>query len=211
MVTTHPSSTSPLAGWKLALHVPTPADWKVGGTPRPGTGTVAGATSATPARSTADSGGASPELAPWQRVDAAWPTIANSPSGLDGDAQKLVRRLLTQAAGQRLARRHDLEADRLWMWQPQPGLADYTRQRRFYAPGLGRFHPLDVWEALRKEAALALEVIATPPGALGGAEVWQELVALQCQRIGQLHAELQRRLGAARALATLQGMLEALT
>ena len=148
-------------------------------------------------------------LAPWERVDAAWTVIPNSPTGLDGDAQKLVRHLLTQAAGHRLQHRRRLEADSLWFWEPSPHLAEYVRQRRFYAPGLYRFQPLDLWQVLRKEATLGLEVIATPPGVLG-VEVWQELLELQCQRIGQLYVELRRQLGAARAKGELQHILETL-
>ena len=142
-------------------------------------------------------------------MDAAWPVIPNSPTGLDGETQRLVRHLLTKAAGQRLARRRQLAATRLWVWEPSPHLAEYVRQRRFYAPALARFLPPDLCILLRTEARLALEVVATPPGVLG-AEVWQALLELQCQRIGQLHASLQDWLGGTRAQQELQGILEGL-
>ena len=183
---------APLTGEPSALQGPTPADLP-------------------PAANGGQETGGTPHSAPWQRVDAAWPVIPNSPTGLDGDAQKLVRHLLTRAAGQRLSNRRQLEAERLWMWKPMPHLADYTRQRRFYAPALYRFPPLDLCRMLRDEARLALEVIATPPGALGGAEVWQELVELQCQRIAQLTAALQGWLGSTQAQQALQHLLEGLT
>ena len=128
---------------------------------------------------------------------------------MDEDAQRLVRHLLTKAAGLRLQRRRTLEADRLWVWEPTPHLADYVRQRRFYAPGLSRFQPPDLYGLLRTEARLGLEVVVTPPGVLN-VEVWQELLELQCQRIGQLYSELQRSLGVVRAQQELQQILEAL-
>ncbi len=149
------------------------------------------------------------EAAPWQRLDAAWPVITNSPTGLDGDAQRLVRSLLTQAAGKRLQRRRQLETAALWIWEPIPHLAEYVRQRRFFAPGFARFQPLDLCQMLRKETRLGLEVITTPPKVLG-VEVWQELLELQCKRIGQLYSELQRLLGQARAQQELRSILEVL-
>ncbi len=154
-------------------------------------------------------GEASAPLAPWQRLDAAWSPIAKSPTGLDGDAQRLVRSLLTQAAGRRLRRLRQLEDARLWIWEPLPHLAEYVRQRRFYAPGLVRFQPPVLYAILRQEARLALEVLTTAPGVLG-VEVWQDLLELQCQRIGQVYGALRAWLPALRARQELQEILEGL-
>ena len=175
---------------------------------------AAGATSASPSSSLSNAvgegrGEASAPLAPWQRLDAAWSPIAKSPTGLDGEAQRLVRSLLTQAVGQRLRRRHQLEAARLWVWEPIPHLAEYVRQRRFYAPGLARLQPIELYALLRKEASLALEVLATPPSVLG-VEVWQDLLELQCQRIGQVYGALHAWLPAMRAQQELRQILEGL-
>ncbi len=148
-------------------------------------------------------------LAPWRRLDATWPVIANSPSKLDGDAQRLVRSLLTQAAGEHLKRRRQLDAASLWIWEPRPHLAEYVRQRRFFASGLYHLFPLDLFRMLRTEASLGLELLETPPSVVG-VEVWQELLALQCQRIGQLYAALQHALGRLQAQEALQAILEGL-
>lgn len=156
--------------------------------------------------STTDGAAPPPPLALWERVDATWPVIANSPTGLDGDAQRLVRHLLTRMAGQRLSRRRQSDAA-AWMWEPDPQMADYVRRWRFYAPGLYRFQPPDLYDLLYTEARLALEVVTTLPGVLT-LEVWQELLQLQCRRIGQLYAALQRCLGSAQAQAALQRLLE---
>jgi hypothetical protein len=150
------------------------------------------------------------EAAPWQRLDATWPVIANSPSKLDGDAQRLVRSLLTQAAGEHLKRRRQLDAASLWIWEPRPHLAEYVRQRRFFASGLYHLFPPDLFRMLRAEASLGLELLTTPPSVVG-VEVWQELLALQCQRIGQLYAALQHTLGRLQAQEALQAVLEGLT
>jgi hypothetical protein len=135
--------------------------------------------------------------------------IANSPTGLDGDIQRLVRRLLTEAAGKRLARRRRLETTFTWIWEPRPDLADHVRQRRFLVPSLSRFPPLDLLSLLRTEASLALEVLTTQPGVVG-IEVWPELLTLQCQRIGQIYSALERWLGRLRAQDALGGTLEGL-
>src|SRR5579883_2372766 len=143
------------------------------------------------------------------RGDATWPVILKSPTGLDGDAQRLVRSLLTKAAGKRLARRRHLDDTLRQLWEPTPDLADFVRQYRYYAPGLYRFHTPDIYGLLYTEARLTLEVIETAPGVLG-VEVWQELLELQCRRIGQLYTELQRCLGYQQAQAALQRLLEGL-
>src|SRR5579885_2057908 len=195
---TPPTSSTPQSAGTPTLQGPTPAGQETGGTLHPSqqaAGGMPNADAATPA--------------PWQRLDATWPTILKSPTGLDGDAQRLVRSLLTQATGKRLQRRRQLETAALWIWEPIPHLAEYVRQRRFFAPGFARFQPLDLCQMLRKETRLGLEVITTPPKVLG-VEVWQELLELQCKRIGQLYSELQRLLGQARAQQELRSILEVL-
>ncbi len=208
---TPPAFSTHLAGFQPAVQAarPTPAGQETGGTPLPGQRDAAACTTASPSISLSTSGEGRGEAAPWQRLDAAWPVIDKSPTGLDGDAQRLVRSLLTQAAGKRLQRRRQLQAAALWIWEPIPHLAEYVRQRRFFAPGFARFQPPDLCRMLRKETRLGLEVLATPPKALG-VEVWQELLELQCKRIGQLYSELQRLLGRMRAQQELQSILEAL-
>ena len=175
---------------------PAPAGQETDGTrPRP-IQQGAGAISATPA--------------PWQRVDALWPVVTDSPTKLDGDCQRLVRSLLTQAVGKRLQRRRQADDTLLRLWEPNPYLAEYVRLGRFYAPGLVRFRPPDLYHLLLNEAGLMLEVLETQPGVLG-VEVWQELVELQCRRIGQVYAALQCLLGRTQALDALQRLLEGLT
>jgi hypothetical protein len=186
------------------LPAPTPASTAAGAAPH-----QTSPTDALSNRVGEGRGEASTALAPWQRLDAAWSPIAKSPTGLDGDAQRLVRSLLTQAVGQRLRRRRQLDAARLWVWEPIPHLAEYVRQRRYYAPGLARLQPIELYALLRKEASLALEVLATPPGVLG-VEVWQELLELQCQRIGQVYGALHHWLPAMRAQQELRQILEGL-
>ncbi len=212
---TPPVSSAPQAAedrlyrWPLADETPT-----VPATPQPVENPAVHPVPASAAASAADSGGQRGSATvsgtvPWQRVDAAWQPIATSPTGLDADAQRLVRHLLTQAVGKRLHRRRALEAERLWIWAPRPDLAEHTRQKRFYVPSLPRFHPLELYALLRQEASLALEVLATPPGVLG-VEVWQDLLALQCTRIGQVYAALHHWLPALRAQQELRQILEGL-
>src|SRR5579883_16415 len=197
---TPPASSTPHTGQRDAgAASPAPSGRETGAAPR----------HSLPAGSLSTRGEGRGEAAPWQRLDAAWPVIAKSPTRLDGDAQRLVRPVLTQAAGKRLQRHRELEAARLWIWEPMPHLAEYVRQRRYFVPSLPRFQPPDLSSLLRKEASLALEVLVTPPGVLG-VEVWQELLELQCQRIGQIYAALQGWLGKLRAQEALQHILEGL-
>jgi hypothetical protein len=195
---TPPTSSTPQSAGTPTLQGPIPAGQEAGGTLHPSqqaAGGMPNADAATPA--------------PWQRLDATWPTILKSPTGLDGDAQHIVRYLLTQATGKRLQRRRHLEAASLRLWEPNPNLAEYVRQHRYYAPGLYRFQTPDIYGLLFTEARLTLEVVETAPGVLG-VEVWQELLELQCRRIGQLYTELQRCLGRRQAQAALQHLLEGL-
>ena len=196
-----PTPASSIATCIAAFQAARPASTAAGATPHP-------ASSHTSLSNPVGEGRGEVAL-PWQRLDAAWPVIANSPTGLDGDAQRLVRSLLTQAAGKRLQRRRSLEAAALWIWAPMPYLAEYVRQQRFYAPGLPRLHLLELYALLRKEASLELEVLATPPS-VPGVEVWQELLELQCKRIGQVYAALHHWLPAFRAQEELQRILEGL-
>ncbi|HEY7349827.1 MAG TPA: hypothetical protein VH599_16035 [Ktedonobacterales bacterium] len=134
-------------------------------------------------------------LIPWQRLDAAWPALPDSPTGLDVPAQRMVRRLLTEAVGRRLRMRRSLPPESLFFWQARPHLARYVRKPRFFANLLHCYALVDTRQFLRTEAALALEVLETPPSLLG-ADEWQKLLALQCQRLGQLYAHLRERIGA---------------
>ncbi len=194
--------STPLSAGTPAVQGPAPAGQEIGAAPHP----------ISPSDSLSNRVGegrdeASGPLALWERVDATWPVIANSPTGLDGDTQRLVRHLLTKMAGQRLSRRRQSDAAACWMWEPDPQMADYVRRWRFYAPGLYRFQPPDLYDLLYTEARLALEVVTTLPGVLT-LEVWQELLQLQCRRIGQIYSALQRCLGSAQAQAALQHLLE---
>jgi hypothetical protein len=164
----------------------------------------------TTAASDAISAGASPiSAAPWQRVDAAWPVWPDAATGLDAEAQRLLRLYLTTAVAQRLRNRHHLEEANLWMWQPLPGLAEYVRQRRFLVACLHRYPSPEMGRLLRKEASLTVEVLATPPSYFG-IDLWAALLALQCQRIGQLYAHLRERAGQGLALEVLQRALQGL-
>ena len=148
-----------------------------------------------------------PALAPWQRLDASWPTLPDA-FGLDAVAQRLVRQRLTLAVGQRLKRRRSLPPDSRRLWETRPHLAQYVRQPRFYANLLSGYALVEMPPLLYDEVRLMVEVLETPPGVLG-IEVWQGLLAVQCQRIGQLYAHLCQRVGAL-AEAWLQGALDRL-
>jgi hypothetical protein len=159
----------------------------------------------------ASTSSASPQAtaAPWQRVDAAWPALPDTATGLDAEAQRLLRFHLTRAVARRLRNRQHLEAANLWMWQPLPGLAAYVRQRRFLVACLRQYQPLEVGRLLFKEAALTVEGLATPPSDVGMA-AWAALLAQQYQRIGQLYAHLRERAGQRLARVALQRALDRL-
>jgi hypothetical protein len=134
-----------------------------------------------------------PRLLAWQRLDDAWPTLPDA-FGLDAAAQRLVRQRLTEAVGRHIARQRSLPPESQRLWETRPRLAQYVRQQRFYANLLHCYALADMPELLATEVSLALEVLETPPGKLG-AEVWQTLLELQCQRIGQVYADLRQRIG----------------
>jgi len=181
MFTSTPSgSSTPLSAGTPMLQAPTSAGWKTGAAPHPGQ---------------REAGAASSSL-PWQRLDAIWPPLPESSTGgLDFIAQRLVRRCLIEAVGKRLKLRRDLPPESLRLWEMRPRLAQYVRQRRFFKNMLPSTGVEETRRLLSNEVALAVEVLEMAPGKLG-AEVWMELLGLQCQRIGQLYAHLRERLGA---------------
>lgn len=134
-----------------------------------------------------------PASVPWQRLDASWPTLPNA-CGLDATAQRLLRQRLTLAVGQRLQRRRSLPPESRRLWETRPHLAQYVRQPRFYANLLSGYALVEMPPLLYDEVRLTVEVLETPPGVLG-IEVWQGLLAVQCQRIRQLYAHLCQRVG----------------
>ncbi len=148
-----------------------------------------------------------PALSPWQRLDATWPALPST-SGLDATAQRLVRQGLTAAVGRRMRRRRALPPASQRLWETRPHLARYVRQQRFYANLLHCYALAEMPQFLYTEALLAVEVLETPPGRLG-VDVWHTLLALQCERLGQLYAHLRQRIGTV-AQEFLQGALERL-
>ena len=140
--------------------------------------------------------GGTPHALPWERLDATWPTLPESlTGGLDGSAQRLVRRCLTAAVGARLRLIRSLGPESRRLWETRPHLAQYVRQRRFFPNLLPRYGLAEFLRLLYTEAALAVEVLETPPSRLG-VEEWAALVELQCQRIALFYAHLRERIGA---------------
>jgi hypothetical protein len=178
------TSTSSSAGTPT-LQAPAPASRETGATPRP----------SNPLPNPVGEGRGEVS-APWQRLNAAWPTLPESlVGGLDGIAQSLVRHCLTEAAGKRLALHRSLEPESRRIWETRPHLAQYVRQRRFFESLLPHYRLDEFQRLLHTEIGLAVEVLETAPKKLG-LETWAALLELQCRRIGQMYAHLRQRMGA---------------
>ncbi len=190
-------TSTPQSAGTPTLQDPTPAGRETGGTSRPNAAVQDPApVGLLPAANGGRETGAAPRPLPWQRLDAAWPILPESlMNGLDGFAQRLVRRCLTEAVGDRLRLLRSLGLESQRIWEPRPHLAQYVRQRRFLETLLPRWGLAECQRLLYTEIMLTVEVLETPPSRLG-IEEWLALLELQCKRIAQIYVQLRARIGA---------------
>ncbi len=144
--------------------------------------------------------------APWKRVETAWPTWTDSPTGLSPELQATLRRGWTEALAYRLERRRVRSRLGIEMsMPPQQPLLAYVARRRFFANNLRWYPRIDLWHMLQKEALLGLELLDACLGHVDS-KTWMPVLLLQEQRIGQLYGELKQRLGDI-ALPSLEKLL----
>jgi hypothetical protein len=149
--------------------------------------------------------------APWQRADAAFVSLPDSPTGLPPNLQALLRRGWMEALAWRLERRRveaalGIESPRP---MPQRPLLRRVAERRFYENMLRWYARVDLWGLMRAEVTLTLDLLEVCVGKLPG-NVWIPLLLEECRRISLLYAELLRRIDGEMAEDSLKRLLASL-
>lgn len=133
--------------------------------------------------------------APWRRVNAAFPTFDDSPTGASPDLQAILRQGWMEALASRLERRRARAASGLSLPQyPLEPLLDLIARPRFNEHRLRWYARVDLWDILRSEVTLGLHLLEGAVGAASEAR-WAPLLAAQCRRIALVYSELLRRVG----------------
>ncbi len=148
---------------------------------------------------------------PWQRADAAFVSLPDSPTGLAPDLQALLRRGWMEALAWRVERRRveaalGIESPRP---MPQRPLLRRVAERRFYENMLRWYARADLWALLRAEVTLTLDLLEGCVGRLPGT-VWIPLLLQECRRISLLYAELRRRIDGEMVENSLRRLLASL-
>jgi len=139
----------------------------------------------------------------WRIPESLWPDDLDSPTGLDPEAQRLVRLGLTLAVEHHLWLRRSLGEPRL---PRRPCRLQHIRQRRFN-PRLLHWHIVDeLRDLLRAEVAITLELLERPHEKRVCPK-WDVLLEQQCARIGQVYLALKAKIGRLQALYELEAAL----
>ena len=149
--------------------------------------------------------------APWQRADAAFICLPDSPTGLAPDLQAILRRGWMEALAYRVERRRvyaalGIESQPL---MPQRLLLRRVAERRFYENMLRWYARVDLWGLMRTEVTLTLDLLEVCVGKVAG-NVWIPLLVEQCRRISLIYAELRQRIDGEMAEVSLRRLLASL-
>lgn len=149
--------------------------------------------------------------APWQRADAAFVSLPDSPTGLTPDLQALLRRGWMEALASRVERRRFEAALGIEPPRPRPQrpLLRRVAERRFYENMLRWYARVDLWELMRTEVTLTLDLLDVCVGNVAGT-VWIPLLVEQCRRISLIYAELRKRIDGEMAEGSLRRLLASL-
>jgi hypothetical protein len=145
---------------------------------------------------------------PWQRVDAAFVPLPDSPTGLSPALQTILRRGWMEALALRVERRRrdaslGLPPPRPW---PPKYLLRKVAERRFYENSLRWYARTDLWAMLRAEVWVTLDLLDLAIGTLPG-KVWIPLLLEECRRINLLYTELRHRVDGGQAEDELKRLL----
>ncbi|HEU5200923.1 MAG TPA: hypothetical protein VFU32_14895 [Ktedonobacterales bacterium] len=148
---------------------------------------------------------------PWQRADAAFVSLPDSPTGLAPDLQALLRRGWMEALAWRLERRRIEAAMGIESPRPTPQrpLLRRVAERRFYDNMLRWYARGDLWKLMRAEVTLTLDLLEVCVGRLPG-NVWIPLLLEECRRISLIYAELRRRIDGEMVEGSLRRLLASL-
>lgn len=148
---------------------------------------------------------------PWQRADAAFVSLPDSPTGLAPNLQALLRRGWMEALAYRVERRRVEAALGLASPRPMPQrpLLRRVAERRFYDNMLRWYARGDLWALMRAEVTLTLDLLEVCVGRLPG-NVWIPLLMEECRRISLVYAELRWRIDGEMAEDSLKRLLASL-